>query len=274
MPLILERSAIPQQMLLRQLVVHVMLQADVMDIGIAELPRIPAVCLIIDFHDRDSEVGNGTAIISNGPGRNPVARFIIPVQRSEHVAPKQRSVHDILCRSLFVIAPGGLRMEPEQVTTGIEVRRKLVSFSELVGDLCVQIGKGISSEGSVRMVHIVKDGKERNGQSLRPCPSQSDIERCPALYQGSLILKTSVDETDAEQAVVFLEIAIPGGHIHDRRHLRSVARRKSALIKIHAADDVGIEGGEQSQKMADLINRDSVDKKQIVAAVPAMDIKP
>ena len=261
MPLILERSAIPQQMPLRQLVVHVMLQADVMDIGIAELTRIPAVCLFVDFHDRDSEVGNGSAVIRNGPGRNPVAGFIIPVQRAEYVAPEQRSVHYVLCRSLFVMASGGLRMDLEQVATGVEVRRKLVSFSELVGDLCVQVGKGISSEGFVRRVHIVKDGEKRDGQSLRPCPSQSHIERCPAFYQGSLILKTAVDETDAEQAVVFLEIAVPCRHIHDRRHLRPVARRESALIEIHAADDIGIEGGKQSQKMADLIDRDSVDKK-------------
>ena len=111
-----------------------------------------------------------------------------------------------------------------------------------MGYLCIEIRKGVSSVYLVRLVQMVNKGEDRDGDGLRPCPSETDIEGGLTLPERSLKLKTAIDQTDGKQTMVVIEIAVSCRHIDDRGHLGAISCRKAALIEVKASYHIGIEG--------------------------------
>ena len=142
-----------------------------------------------------------------------------------------------------------------------------------MGYLCIEIRKGVSSVYLVRFVQMVHKCKDRDCDGLGPCPSEPDIEGSLSLPERSFELKSAVDQTYGKESMVIIEIAVSCRHIDDRGHLGTITGRKTALIEVKISDHIGIEGREQSCKMTDLVDGNSVEEKKVIASVTAMNIE-
>ena len=159
------------------------------------------------------------------------------------------------------------------IPAGIEIGGKPASLTELMRDLCIQVGEGVSDIGLVWAVILVHQSQHRHCQRLGPGPSQTYIERGLSLPKRTFELQTAINEADSKESVIFIEVTIICSHIHHRRKFRAETGRKPGLIEVDAAYDIGVERREQTQHMADLIYRDTVQKKEIVTSVTAVHIE-
>ena len=73
--------------------------------------------------------------------------------------------------------------------------------------------------------------------------------------------------------MIFLHISRSCGDVNNRGKLSSVTGGKAALVEIYIVHNFCIEGGYQSSRMTHLIERHSVQEKEVVCSVTAMDLQ-
>ena len=73
--------------------------------------------------------------------------------------------------------------------------------------------------------------------------------------------------------MVFLVIAVFHADIHDAGQAAAEAGRKTALVKRHVLDGIGVEHREETQHVIDIINRDAVEQQQVLIGSAATYIK-
>ena len=70
-----------------------------------------------------------------------------------------------------------------------------------------------------------------------------------------------------------LHIAVIGTHVDDARQPSAIAGREAALVEVHVFHHVGIERREQSHSVVDLVERRSVEQKEVLVAVAAVHVE-
>ena len=71
-----------------------------------------------------------------------------------------------------------------------------------------------------------------------------------------------------------LHVAVARVHVGYRRYASAVTCWETALVEVYALDDVGVEGGEETQGVVGLIQGCAVEQKQVLIAAAPVYVQP
>ena len=270
---VLQMCSVTQMMLLVRPETEIRQESDIRGAGaVCTKPGVVLVPVIISVLGlvRRSEQGTVAAEICLHCCFVIVGKPIVPVKRGHEIAPLQAVVHFIrteIVRVVPIIALAVLR----GVAATIYVQRQLVVSAEFMCDVGVEVPEGIL-HSEIQILPGTDQQAHRLGQHIYPAASETYVERRPVLPDGAFELEASVEKTDGEQSVIVFEVSLPCPDIDYGRKPAAVTSREAAFIEIDGFHDIGVERGEQSGQVADLIHRHSVQKIQVVGAVSSSDI--
>ena len=224
------------------------------------------------------EASRGTGEIAYYIRMKLVRYPVFPVQRRKNIAPGHAKAETVASEESLSFPILDCRLvyaHIKEIPAHIDIQRQLIVFRKEMCHRCIKVSQGISSVNVLPWFEnpSVEYGQCRDAEHIKPASSHAHIERCLSRNDGALELHSTVEEAYREHTMVFMHIAFARGHIHDRGKLSPVTGGETALVKVHMIKHFRIESREKAGKMTDLIERHSVEQKEIVVTRTAMDMQ-
>jgi hypothetical protein len=157
------------------------------------------------------------------------------------------------------------------VKSGIEADIHLVSVTEMMGDLKVQVMEEVT-DGILVVIRfaMIGDGKDRFQDQVNPTPAEAEHERGLSFYDRPFQRDPAIQKPQRPETMIMVEVTVFGSDVRDGRQSATISCGESTLIKVSILDDVRIERGEKSQGMIRLIERGAVEQEQVLVIVSSV----
>ena len=136
----------------------------------------------------------------------------------------------------------------------------------------IELGVAHRIGGGLIAAHVVDGHDGWNEEQLGIGAARREAEGGALLDDRPLEIELGRDETHRKVAVQLTVIAVVLRNVKHRREAAAEAGGEGTLVEGYVLDGIGVEGGEESAHVADIVERHTVEEKQVLVGAAATDI--
>ena len=218
------------------------------EIGLADAALDPEAGHLVEVV---VEVGVVLIVTGRGHEVEPGAQAAAPFQRSVEVG----------------VAEGGVPVEGEAVPGPVAEGLDGVVVVDFVGQRGVEVAeRGPSAVVVAALGQQVEDPVGIGG------PATHD-KGGAALGERPLEVEAAGQQAETQRPGEFVAVALAGPHVQHRGDASAEFCGDGTFVEFHLVDDVGVEGGEDAEKMGGIVDGAFVEKDQVLVGGAAADVE-
>lgn len=194
---------------------------------------------------------------------------IIPGDGAKNIAPTVVEREELILAKAAKRADLGIKV----VGAHIESGENAATVGEAVSKFGVDVVEIVASIETVEFVIV--GGKSFNNRLHKKvgigAPSR---ERKGSAVLDDRAFESHLGRDEAQRSVAMesVEIAVVGGHVENAGETSAKTGREAALVECDILDSIGIESGEKTAEVIDIVERDAIEKIEILVGAAAADI--